>query len=173
MKQSLGWVKALYIIMAILQIIAGIVFFMNPFTSEVVLGTFIGALMVVVGAMTVIAFFTVENLKSIWTILLGILMVALGFVIWNNLFDAMNIIGIFAGVGFLFSGVYKCVMSFKVKELGISGWLLILIGGIATCIVGGIMAFNPAISGTYFTIMIGATFLADGIADLMLGLMAF
>ena len=173
MKQSLGWVKALYIIMAILQIIAGIVFFMNPFSSEIILGTFIGSLMIVVGGMTVISFFTVENLKSIWTILLGILMIALGFIIWNNLFDAMNIIGIFAGVGFLFSGVYKIVMSFKVKDLGISGWILILIGGIATCIVGGIMAFNPAISGTYFTIMIGATFLADGIADLMLGLTAF
>ncbi|MCF0245234.1 MAG: DUF308 domain-containing protein [Ileibacterium sp.] len=173
MNKSLGWVKILYILMAVLYIIAGITFFVNPITSEVVLGTFIGAMMVVYGIMMVVAYFTASNFKSVWALLLGIALIVLGLVVWTNLFDSMNVIGVFVGIAFLFSGAYKTYASFQFKDLGLPGWVWILITGIATLIVGGIMVFNPSVSGGYFTILVGASFLTDGIADLILGLTAF
>lgn len=167
-KSSLGWVKVLYVLLAILYIITGLYALFNPVAFELTLGLFIGCMMIAYGVMMVIAYFMAAHFKSVWTLILGILLVVLGFVVASNLFESMNVIGIIAGIAFICSGAFKIYQSFQVKDLGIKSWWLVLILGICTLIVGGIMAFDPAASGAYFAIWVGCSFLVDGIDDLIL-----
>lgn len=171
-KSTLGWVKALYILLAILYIITGIIFYVNPITSEYILGTFIGSLMLVYGVFIVITYFTSVSFKSVWALILGILMIVLGFLIWTDVFKTMNIVGVMVGIGFMLAGAFRCYQSFQFKDLGLSTWWLMLVLGILTLIVGCILVFNPSVSGGYFTILVGSSFLVNGISDLITGIFA-
>ncbi len=172
-KSSLGWARVLYVLLAVLYIITGIYFFTSPVLAEYVLGNFIGAMMLVYGIMMIIAYFTATSFKSIWTLVLGILMVVLGIVIFSNVFDTMNVLGVIVGVGFIAVGAFRTYMSFQLKDAGLSTWWLILVLGILTLIVGCILVFNPSASGGYFTILVGSSFLVNGISDLCTALFAF
>lgn len=172
-KSTSGWARVLYILLAILYIIAGIYFFTNPVLGEYVLGNFIAAMMLVYGIMMVIAYFTATSFKSIWTLILGILMIVLGIVIFSNVFNSMNVLGVIIGIGFVCAGAFRIYQSFQFKDFGLSTWWLMLILGILTLIVGGILIFNPSTSGGYFAILVGSSFLVNGISDLITGLFAF
>ncbi|MEY8381156.1 HdeD family acid-resistance protein [Ileibacterium valens] len=172
-KSSFGWAKVLYILLAILYIITGIYFFTSPVLAEYVLGNFIGAMMLVYGVIMIIAYFMSSTFKSIWTLILGILMVVLGIVIFANVFDTMNVLGVIMGIGFICAGAFRIYQGFQVKDMGLSQWWMLLILGILTLIVGCILTFNPSVSGGYFTIWVGSSFLVNGISDLCTALFVF
>lgn len=172
-KSSFGWARVLFILVAILYIICGIMMLNNPVEGIAAVGVFVGSLLLAYGAMLVISYFMSTFFKSVWALILGILMIALGFVVCSNLISSVNVMGVLFGVGFLCAGIFRAWQSFRLKDLGLSTWWLVLILGILDAVVGGIMAFHVGMSGYYLSIYIGATFLVNGISDLFTALLAY
>lgn len=172
-KSSFGWARVLFILVAILYIICGIMMLNNPVEGIAAVGIFVGSLLLAYGAMLVISYFMSTYFKSIWALILGILMIALGFVVCGHLISSVNVMGVLFGIGFLCAGVFRAYQSFQLKDLGMSTWWLVLIMGILDAIVGAIMAFHVGMSGYYLAIYVGATFLVNGISDLITALIAY
>lgn len=172
-KSSFGWARLLFVLVAILYIICGIMMLNNPVEGMAAMGIFTGSLLIAYGAMLVISYFMSTYFKSVWALILGILMIALGFVVCTNLVTSVNVMGVLFGIGFLCAGVFRAYQSFQLKDMGLSTWWLVLILGILDAVVGCIMAFHVGMSGYYLSVYVGATFLVNGISDLITALLAY
>lgn len=167
-KQSTGWFKVLYIIMAILFVIAGFTFMMYPALESLYLGMFIGCMAIAYGVVMVIAYFMATQFKSIWALIMGIVLIVLGFIMTSHPAKTSQIFGVVLGIGLLISGAYKTYHSFELKNFGWSYWWLSLISGICSLIIGCVICFNIGDAGAYLAIWIGADFVVTGINDLVL-----
>lgn len=172
-NKSFGWARILFILVAILYIICGIMMLSNPVEGMVSLGLFVGSLLIAYGIMLAISYFMSTYFKTIWTLILGVLMIVLGFIVCGNLIDSVNVMGVLVGIGFLCAGVFRVYQSFQLKDLGVSAWWAMLILGILDAAVGLIMAFHVGMSGYYLGIYVGATFLCNGISDLVAAIFAY
>lgn len=169
-KSSSGWFKLLFILMSVVYIIAGFSFIMNPGISSLMLTSFIGWLAIVYGIMMIVSYFMSAHFKSVFALIMGIVVLVVGIVIVSNLFNAANVMGVVVGIAFLVAGCYKTYQSFQLKSFGFSSWWAVLISGICGLIIGCLMVFNPSVSGQLLAIYVGTNFLITGASDLVLAI---
>lgn len=169
--KSSGWFKVLYILMAILYILAGITFMADPFGGQYTLVMVFASICLVYGIMMIVSYFMSVHYKSVWALVLGFVMIVVGIVCFMNPTNSAQFIGICAGIGFLVAGAYKTFQSFKLKDFGLSTWWAVLISGICSLVIGCLMLFNIHEAGALFAMYIGVDLLVTGISDLVLGFM--
>lgn len=172
-SKSFGWYRVLYIILAVLYIFAGIMLIANPSAFAPMMIYLVGWMAVFYGIIMIASYFMATHFKTIWTLLLGFVLIVLGFLMMSNLFATSVALGVMAGIGFMLAGGYKIYQSFMVKELGVSSWWAILLLGICNLIIGFILICNLGSAATLLTILIGTNLLVNGVSDLMLGFVAF
>lgn len=172
-KSSWGWYRVLYIVLAVLYIIAGATLTMNPRILAPAMFNMFGWLAVIYGVVLLVSYFMEANFKSTWTLISAVVLIILGFVVIFNPFRSMVIMGVLMAVGFIGVGIYKIYQAFFVKDLGVSSWWWVLILAACNIIIGLIMMFNLDNSGALITLWIGINLLVNGASDLALGIMGF
>jgi len=162
--------KFLWILMAVMSIVAGVVALMNPVFASGVATLFVAWMFVIFGALQVIAGFRVEGTGAkVWTVLLGALAVYLGITILGHPLKGMMALTTMIAILCLGGGAAKVVLSFALEDRRF--FWLVLLSGIASLAVGVIIFMNwPVSAVSALGILLGVQLLSDGASSLAMAL---
>lgn len=104
---------------------------------------------------------------SIWTLLLGLLMIAAGVLALINPFPASLAVTIFAGWSFIILGILQIISGIRDTSGG-TRILLVIIGAIMVWIGWEVLG-NPIGGLLALTIAVAISFVASGVAKIILG----
>ncbi|MGB1389154.1 MAG: HdeD family acid-resistance protein [Paracoccaceae bacterium] len=158
--------KFIWILMAMLSIIGGVLALMNPVFASGLATIIVAWMFIIFGALQVIAGFRVEGAGAkIWTILLGALAVYLGITILGHPLKGMIALTSMIAILCLGGGAAKVVLSFAMEDRRF--FWLVLISGIASLAVGVIIFMNwPVSAVSALGILLGVQLLSDGVSSL-------
>lgn len=172
-KSSWGWYRVLFIALSIAYIFVGASLLINPAMYAGIMIYTIGFMAIFYGVWLIGSYFFADSFRSVFTLITGILLLVVGFLISGNVFRASIALGVVAAIGFLAVGIFKIYQAFGMRSLGVSSWWTILFLAACNIIVGLIMMFNLNDSGALITLLIGTNMLVNGVSDLMLGITGF
>ena len=157
-----------YIVVSVLFCIAGILFIALPEISTKIVGIEIGIAAIVFGIVKLIGYFSKDlyRLAFQFDLEFGILMVVLGTIVLFHPKNVMAFISTAFGIAILFDGLFKIRIALDSKRFGIKDWWLILSLAIIAGIMGVALIFGSAFGAGVLTILIGVSFLSEGILNL-------
>lgn len=157
-----------YIVVSVLFCIAGILFIALPEISTKIVGIEIGIAAIVFGIVKLIGYFSKDlyRLAFQFDLEFGILMVVLGTIVLFHPKNVMAFISTAFGIAILFDGLFKIRIALDSKRFGIKDWWLILSLAIIAGIMGVTLIFGSAFGAGVLTILIGVSFLSEGILNL-------
>ena len=157
-----------YIITSVLFCIVGILFIAMPEISTRIVGVGIGAVTIVFGIAKLIGYFSKDlyRLAFQFDLEFGIIMVVLGTVVLFHPENLMAFIAAAFGIAILFDGLFKIRIALDSKRFGIKDWWLILSLAIIAGIIGVALIFDSAFGAGVLTILMGVSFLSEGILNL-------
>ena len=157
-----------YIVVSVLFCIAGILFIVLPEISTKIVGIEIGIAAIVFGIVKLIGYFSKDlyRLAFQFDLEFGILMVVLGTIVLFHPKNVMAFIAAAFGIAILFDGLFKIRIALDSKRFGIKDWWLILSLAIIAGIIGVALIFDSAFGAGVLTILMGVSFLSEGILNL-------
>ncbi len=157
-----------YIVVSVLFCIAGILFIALPEISAKIVGIEIGIAAIVFGIVKLIGYFSKDlyRLAFQFDLEFGILMVVLGTIVLIHPENLMAFIAAAFGIAILFDGLFKIRIALDSKRFGIKDWWLILSLAIIAGIIGVALIFDSAFGAGVLTILMGVSFLSEGILNL-------
>lgn len=157
-----------YIVVSVLFCMAGILFIALPEISEKIVGIEIGIAAIVFGIVKLIGYFSKDlyRLAFQFDLEFGIMMVVLGTIVLFHPKNVMAFIAAAFGIAILFDGLFKIRIALDSKRFGIKDWWLILSLAIIAGIIGVALIFDSAFGAGVLTILIGVSFLSEGILNL-------
>ena len=157
-----------YIVVSVLFCIAGILFIALPEISTKIVGIEIGIAAIVFGIVKLIGYFSKDlyRLAFQFDLEFGIMMVVLGTIVLFHPKNVMAFIAAAFGIAILFDGLFKIRIALDSKRFGIKDWWLILSLAIIAGIIGVALIFDSAFGAGVLTILIGVSFLSEGILNL-------
>ena len=157
-----------YIVVSVLFCIAGILFIALPEISTKIVGIEIGIAAIVFGIVKLIGYFSKDlyRLAFQFDLEFGILMVVLGTIVLFHPKNAMAFIAAAFGIAILFDGLFKIRIALDSKRFGIKDWWLILSLAIIAGIIGVALIFDSAFGAGVLTVLMGVSFLSEGILNL-------
>jgi len=167
-KQSVGWSIGL----SILLIVAGILAIVMPPAAGIAVLVLVAWLLMFSGAVhLVFAWHTRTAGGMIWELLLGILYIFVGIYVLLHPVAGLATLTLFLAVYLFLEGVLELVLSFRLRPLPGSNWLLF--DGIITLILA-ILIWRSWPSSTEWVIgtLVGISMLFSGAARLSLSLAA-
>ena len=162
-----------------LPLIIGIAFialsvwvFQTPIESIKTLGIFFSLTFLVSGLFEII--FAVVNRHEldnwIWTLMLGIISLILGFILLDNPVLTMKVLGLYIGFLALFRSLSAISTAIDLKRYGVPDWKNILLIGILGAIFSTILIWNPAFAGLTLVFWLGLAILALGVINVLVAL---
>ena len=157
-----------YIVVSVLFCIAGILFITLPKISTKIVGMGIGIAVIIFGIVKLIGYFSKDlyRLAFQFDLEFGILMMILGTIILLHPENLMAFIAAAFGIAILFDGLFKIRIALDSKRFGIKDWWLILFLAILAGIIGTALIFDSAFGAGVLTVLVGASFLSEGILNL-------
>jgi uncharacterized membrane protein HdeD (DUF308 family) len=157
-----------YIVVSVLFCMAGILFIALPEISEKIVGIEIGIAAIVFGIVKLIGYFSKDlyRLAFQFDLEFGIMMVVLGTIVLFHPKNVMAFIAAAFGIAILFDGLFKIRIALDSKRFGIKDWWLILSLAIIAGIIGVALIFDSAFGAGVLTILMGVSFLSEGILNL-------
>jgi uncharacterized membrane protein HdeD (DUF308 family) len=167
-KGALGWSIAL----SVLMIIAGFLAIFLPPAAGIAVTILVGWLLVFSGgAHLVYAWHTRGTGAILWEILLGVLYIGIGAYVLMNPVAGLASLTLGLALYLVFEGVLELVLSFRLRPMPRSGWLLV--DGIVTLILAFLIWRSwPSSSAWAIGMLIGISMLFSGTARLMLSIAA-
>ena len=161
-----------FLILGVLLLISAYWMFSTPIESFIGLATFFSALIFVSGLFSV--FFAITNKEDIDNFGLylasGILDVIVGFILLKYPGMTIVLFSLFIGFWLLFRGFNMISVSFKIKAIGDSGWVWILVFGILIVIFAMMSIVNPLIGASYLVFTLAFTLVLLGVGNIALAL---
>jgi uncharacterized membrane protein HdeD (DUF308 family) len=169
-KEKLKEFSTLSIVAGILIAIAGILAITNPLAGSFAFVIFLGALFTATGLIQLYTTFK-AHIKSLsaWFKALMILITGILLLIWPK--EGVAAVAILFAAYFFFDAFASIGVALDLKPL--KGWWVSLLNGILSFILGIIMIFGWPFSSPFTVgIIVGVSFLMDGIVLIYLGWMA-
>lgn len=166
---SMRTAKTGYIVSSILFCIFGIILLIRPDISISVLGTLIGVIMLLFGAVKVIGYCSKDlyRLAFQYDLGFGLLLAALGIIVLIKPGSIVTFLCVAIGVATLADGLLKVQIAGDSKRFGIRNWWLILIAAIFTGLVGLLLVFRPVETTAVIMRLLGIALIMDGILSLI------
>ncbi|MCQ2537849.1 MAG: DUF308 domain-containing protein [Lachnospiraceae bacterium] len=160
--------KGSYIGVSILLCIAGITMMCLPNLSVNVIGTLFGILMIGLGTVKLLGFFSRDlfRLAFQYDLQFGILLILFGAVMLFKTENVMNFLTVALGMLITADCLFKLKTSIEAKHFGIKNWWLTFALAIINGVLGITIMFWPQGAVTTITIILGVMLLADGILNL-------
>lgn len=160
--------KTGYIIISAVFCIAGILFIARPELSVKIIGRGLGIAMILFGCIRLVGYFSRDlfRLAFQYDLEFGILLIALGVIVFIRSPNVMNFIFIALGIAILADGLFKVQIAMDSKRFGIAAWWLILLLAVLTGFVGLLLVFRPVESAHVLTMLLGVSLMAEGILNL-------
>ena len=160
--------KTGYIIISAVFCIAGILFIARPELSVKIIGRGLGIAMILFGCIRLVGYFSRDlfRLAFQYDLEFGILLIALGVIVFIRSPNVMNFIFIALGIAILADGLFKVQIAMASQRFGLAAWWLILLLAVLTGFVGLLLVFRPVESAHVLTMLLGVSLLAEGILNL-------
>lgn len=162
-----------------LPLIIGIAFialsawvFNTPLASFKTLGIFFSLTFLISGLFEVI-FATVnrDELDNwIWTLILGIFSLILGFVLLDNPELAAKLLGLYIGFLALFRSLSAISTAIDLKRYGVPDWKNILLIGAIGAIISTILIWNPSFAGLTIVYWVGLALMVLGVINVLVAI---
>ncbi len=161
-------IKWAYIVMSVLMIALGIIITVFPNTSMITVCYFIGAVMTVFGTVKIISYFSKDmfRLAFQFDLSLGIFSLAAGLLILFHPFGIATVIPIIIGISVLIDGTFRIQTARDAKKFGMSGWWIVLVLAVLTCLVGIFLIVSPLEGAAALMVTLGITLIVDGVQNL-------
>ncbi len=158
-----------YVILSILICVLGIVLIAMPDFSVSLLCWLGGILLIAFGCVKILGYFSKDlyRLAFQYDLAFGILLIALGFILLLRTNAMIHIICILLGILILADSLLKIQIAIDSKVFGIRRWWLILAVAIITAVVGFLLLFRPYESTAAVMVLLGVSFLGEGILNLI------
>ena len=171
----------LMIIFSILMIICGVDCMVTPVETFSALGWIAGCAIIVAGVSAVFRYASGKDGRSVWELVGGIAGILFGgFIIINAFaqFATNMVIAYAAALWLLIYGICGVAEALKLRrinqelpsELRTAGWLVVMLLGVATAVLGVICVFQPMITILSVGLLIGVSILISGIKTLILSI---
>jgi uncharacterized membrane protein HdeD (DUF308 family) len=167
-KEAVGW----SIVLSVLMIIAGILAIAVPQAASIAVELFVGWLLVLSGCIhLVFAWYTRGAGGFFWELLLGILYIAIGVYLFMHPGVGLTALTIALAIYLLVEAVLEFILSFALRPLPGSGWLLF--DGVLTLILAVLIwRAWPSSKEWVLGLLVGVSMLFSGVSRLAISLSA-
>ncbi len=159
--------KVGYLILSTALCALGIVLIVLPDLSAKVIGLLCGILLLLFGCIRLVGYFSKDlyRLAFQYDLVFGILSIVLGIAILIRPESLMTFVCIALGLSILTDGLFKIQIAWQAKNFGIRNWWLILSCAILASLCGVVLMFRPGAGSNVLMILMGITFLSEGILN--------
>ena len=154
-EDSMTETKAVYMFMAIIELVFGAFLIIYPSISAQILTIIIGAILAGVGVFNIISFLMNKSASFRQGILSGVISAALGIAFIAQAETVVNVTSIILGVFVIFEGLTSCKRSVIMKRLEFNKWFIPLIIALAACVIGTLILIFPGFFGEAIMIIVG------------------
>ncbi len=139
-----------------------------PDKTVAVVAVLLGFSLLISGIFSLVASFTQPDRTTGSRVLMaisGVLSVALGFLAFQGVTQAVTILVIIVGLGWLMRGILELVAGISAK--GVPGRGLVIAGGVISIAAGGAILLWPSATLTVIAWIVGFTLVAIGIVQMI------
>lgn len=161
--------KCGYIILSILTCVLGITLIAVPDFSVSLLCWLGGILLIAFGCVRILGYVSKDlyRLAFQFDLAFGILQIVLGILLILRTNAMIHILCVALGICILADSLLKIQISIDAKAFGIRPWWLIFSVAIVTGLVGVLLLFRPYESAKAIMVLMGISFLGEGILNLI------
>ena len=154
-----------YVIMSAVLCILGLILMLFPGLSAKFLGLTCGIVFILFGIVKLIGYFSKDlfRLAFQFDFEFGIVMMVVGVVMCMHPMGMLNFICILLGICALLEGLFKVRIAFDARNFGIEKWWLTFVLALISAAFGLILVFRPGAGSHMLMILLGMTFLFEGI----------
>lgn len=157
------------LIMAVLTIVMGIALIANPNAAALTICRLVGWIILISGACSVI--FYLRGARSFWEtsgLVLAVVGILLGIFIIRSPEAIVKFLGYLMAAILLIHGINDVKEAFGAKAYQDPQWLVALVLGIVSILLGLLIVWNPFSSATLLMTVMGVALVYDGITDLLI-----
>ena len=163
LQQTVRKNSLLFLIQAVLMVVAGFAALLYPLVSSVALAIFLGWVLILTGVFQVISLIGSTRVPHFWLQLVSaVLAVVVGLLFVRNPSAGVGTLALLMIVFFMVEGMSKIVFSLSVRPLRNWGW--VLASGILGVLIALYLLSNPALSLVLLGAFIGLQFISEGAA---------
>lgn len=155
--------KVGYIVLSVAMGALGAVFMVRPDTSATVLGRLCGSLMLLLGVIKLIGYFSKDlyRLAFQYDCIFGALLLALGATVLLRPTGRLSALCVALGLYILADGLFKMRIAREARAFGIRLWWLIMTAAAVSGLCGLALMFRPGEGGQALRILFGVTLLCE------------
>ena len=166
MKDFMQELKLNFILTALFCIVCGVVLFVWPDVSARIVCMVLGAILVLMGAVYLVSFFSSPAGSFMIHLLLTICFVAIGVWILLKPEFVIRLIPVIVGIIIILHGIYDLQQAVYLCRAKYSFWWLALLFAVLTVAFGGVLIWNPFEAMNIAVKFIGVFLVFDGVSDL-------
>ena len=162
-REGLNKAKWSSLIIGILLILSGIMFYTNPMATLVSVSTWIAVVIIATGIIKIIRYFANDVFKQGSFLIIGILEIVLGSIMISTQPVTALTLAMFVGFWEIFTGVSEMVTSMDLRKFDFPRWWVGFISGVLGIVLGFMIIKNPTLTGTLvsiYAIVYGITFVS-------------
>ncbi|MGD9658967.1 MAG: HdeD family acid-resistance protein [Methylocystis sp.] len=168
LRRKWGWIVAL----GALMLIGGLFALYNVATATIVTVIYVGAAMLVAGAMEIITAVQIRpwGRALLWGVI-GIITILAGFFTFQHPWLAAVSLTALIGVALIVAGLFKLILAWHIRDVG--PWGLIAFSGVISVVLGGMIMAEWPMSGLYILgLFLAVNLIFEGVSWITVGLSA-
>ncbi len=157
-------------VLGVISLVGGVLALANPMAATLAATVLAGWVFSLLGALQIVQAFRVTGWPGfIWSLLFGILVLAVGLSLIFNPLAGMVSLTLLVAVLFLVTGVVKAMYSFALRP--ISGWGWVLASGLISIVLGVMILGNfPWAAVSVLGILLAIELISNGVLFLLLAM---
>lgn len=160
---KIKWIKWLSLIAGVMLIIGGITLLVDPLNTTLGLVQFISSILIAVGIIRVIRYFSDRKNNTGSMLVGGIIDIILGIMMFKNLTASTIAFTTVISFWVLMNATIQIVVSIDFRKIGVKNWWINLILGIIGTVFGIMLIGNFGLSATYISILVASYFIMFGL----------
>ena len=162
-EDSMSETKALYMFMAIIELVFGAFLVIYPDISAQILTIILGAILAGVGVFNIISYFMNKNSSFRQGILSGVISTALGIAFIAQSESITNVTSIILGVFVIFEALTSCKRAIIMCRLEFDKWFVPMIIAIVAAVLGVLLLIFPSFFGEAIMIIVGIALVIEAV----------
>lgn len=152
----------------VITLILGLILAYSPEGSIKVITGIIALMFLLIGILQLVDYIKQSKLEKMMSLslILGILLTAVGVYLFVNLESLANFITTLIGIAILIKSLFKLQYAFNIRDIS-DKWFYNLIVGVVGIILGIVLLVNPFSSAKLFLRIIGIIFVVGSIIELI------
>lgn len=167
-NKRLRFAKIGYIVLSVLICLLGLTLVAVPDFSVSLLCWLGGILLTAFGCIRIVGYFSRDlyRLAFQYDLAFGILMIILGLVLMLRTDAMVHILCLLLGLSVLADALLKVQIAIDARAFGIRRWWMILATAVVTGFVGLLLLLRPAAGAQVIMVLMGISFLGEGLMNL-------